>query len=82
MKLTPHILRKMIAEEVKQLETTEERAKDTKEVDADEYADSIAKQIDYIKALKIEESRLNKRLASVKEARQRILKRISDKIPN
>lgn len=79
-KLTPTIIKKMIAEEAEKLESTEERAKETKEVDADEFADTLEKQIDYVKVLKLEETRLTKRLMLVKEAKQKILKRISDKI--
>jgi len=57
------------------------------EVDADGYADSLEKDIDFIKALKIKEARLNrthrklvkemKRLQSRKRlARKRVLKKI------
>ena len=57
------------------------------EVDADEYADSLEQDIDFIKALKIKESRLNRthkklvkemrRLQTRKtKARKRVLKKI------
>ena len=71
IKLTPNLLRSLIEEEVKgfgDMEDVEDRANDTKETDADEFADTLDKHIDYIKALKIEESRLSKRLAKVRQA--------------
>lgn len=83
VKLTPQLLRQIIEEEVSKsfgdMEPVEKRAKDTEETDADEQADALEKKIDYAKALKIEEGRLTKRLAQVKEARQRVLKSLSVK---
>lgn len=83
VKLTPEMLRKVIEEEVKKsfgdMEDVEKRAKDTEETDADEMADALAKKIDYVKALKVEEGRLTKRLAQVKETRARVLKSITGK---
>lgn len=83
MKLTPQILKKIIREEAAKFgkeQSTEEAAKDTKELDADEQADSLEKHIDFVKALKIEESRLQKRLLRIREARQRTLKKIVTKV--
>jgi len=71
IKLTPNLLRSLIEEEVKgfgDMEDVEDRAKDAKETDADEFADTLDKHIDYMKALKIEESRLTKRLEKVRKA--------------
>jgi uncharacterized protein YdaT len=71
IKLTPSLLRSLIEEEVKgfgDMEDVEDRANDAKETDADEFADTLDKHIDYMKALKIEESRLTKRLAKVRKA--------------
>lgn len=82
-KLTSRLLRKIIDEEVAKfgdMENVEKKAGDTEEVDADEQADSLEKHIDYVKALKIEEGRLTKRLAKVRETKQRVLKRITNKI--
>ena len=79
MKLTSSLLRKIIEEEVKkfgEIESTEERAKDTEEVDAEDLADTLVKQIDFIKALKIEEGRLRTRLGKIAEQRQKILRQI------
>lgn len=82
-KLTPGLLRKIIEEEVSNfgdMETTEDAAKDTDEVDADEYADALEKHIDYVKALKIEEARTVKRLAKIRETKQRVLKKIATRV--
>ena len=82
-KLTPGLLRKIIEEEVAKfgdMEDTEDKAKDTEETDADEYADALEKHIDYVKALKIEESRTIKRLLKIREAKQRVLKKIATRV--
>ncbi len=82
-KLTPGLLRKIIEEEVSKfgdMETVEKAAKDTEETDADELADSLEKHIDYVKALKVEEARVVRRLAKIRETKQRILKRIATKV--
>ena len=76
-KLTKELLNSIIKEEMGKFgkeETTEKRAKETEEVDADEIADSLEKKIDYVHALKIDEHRLLKRLAKIKEIRRRVLK--------
>jgi len=83
MKLTSRLLKKIIEEEVAKfgdMEDVEKRAKDTEETDADEMADALEKKIDYAKALKVEESRLAKRLRVVKEQRTRVLRAIARKI--
>lgn len=83
-KLTPALLRQIIEEEVSknfgEMEDTEKAAKDTEETDADEYADALEKHIDYVKALKIEETRTVKRLAKIREAKARVLKKIASKV--
>jgi hypothetical protein len=80
MKLTPSLLNTLVKEELQKLREEKKAKLDSdvgednpKEVDADEYADSLEKKIDYIKALKIEEARLTKRLKKVQEQRRRIL---------
>jgi len=77
MKLTSGLLKKIIMEEVAKfgdMESTEDRAKDADEVDADEFGSdkSLEKKIDYMKALKIEENRLRRRLEKVVETRRRV----------
>lgn len=82
-KLTSSLLRKIIEEEVAKfgdMVDTEDRAKETEETDADELADSLEKHIDYVKALKIEEARILKRLEKIKETKQKFLKKITSKI--
>lgn len=82
-KLTPGLLRKIIEEEVGKfgdMEDVEKKADKTEETDADEYADALEKHIDYVKALKVEEARTVKRLAKIREAKQRVLKKIATKV--
>lgn len=81
MKLTNKLLRKIIEEEVAKfgdMDTTEDRAKDVEEVDADELGSdkALEKKLDYIKALKIEESRLRRRLVRISEQRRRLTNRL------
>lgn len=79
MRLTNALLKKMIREEAAKfgdMESTEERAKDADEVEADEFAGSLEKKIDYIKALKIEETRLRRRLRKLAEVRARVVRSI------
>lgn len=75
-KLTPALLRKIIEEEVK----TAAVATDAVETDADELADSLEKHIDFVKALKIEETRIVQRLAKIREAKSIAIKRIAKKM--
>jgi hypothetical protein len=82
IKLTSALLRKIVQEEVKgfgEMDDVEDVAKDTEETDADEYADSLGKKIDYVKALKIEEARLTRRVMKIREARARVLKNIRNR---
>ena len=73
VKLTSNMLKKIVMDEAarfgKEKPTDSSKAE---EVDADEFADSLEKKIDYEKALKIEETRLRKRFKTVREARIRI----------
>lgn len=79
MRLTSRLLKRIIREEAAKFGdavSTEDRAKDTDEVDADEYASSLEKQLDFMKALKIEEGRLRRRLRKVTETRRRLARRV------
>lgn len=81
MKLTNRLLRRIIEEEVSKfgdMEDVESRAKDTEELDADEFGSdkALEKKIDYIKALKIEETRIRRRLNKISETRRRIARSI------
>ena len=63
-KLTPRMLKKMVLQEKRRLRETLEQGKDdaakvdAEEADADEQAETLEKDIDYIKVLKIEERKL------------------------
>jgi hypothetical protein len=81
MKLTNKLLHRIIEEEVAKfgdMESTEDRAKDSEEVDADEHGTekTAEKHIDFMKALKIEEMRLRQRILKIQETRQRYSKRV------
>jgi hypothetical protein len=81
MKLTNELLRRIIEEEVAKfgdMESTEDRAKKTPEIDADELGSDKVKEktIDFMKALKIEETRLRRRLLKISETRRRLEKKI------
>ena len=89
-KLTAESLKKMIQEEARklQMETSDpvaagvekpEKVK-AEETDADELAGSLEKDIDYIKALKIHESRLVEKLKKIAKAKELLGKRITDRI--
>lgn len=83
VRLTPALLKKFIKEESAKfgdMQDVEDVADDAEETDADELADSLEKQIDYVKALKIEEARTMKRLARIKEARARAVRKITKKL--
>jgi hypothetical protein len=72
MKLTSKLLKQIIEEEVSkfgEMDSTEDRAKDAVELDADELGSDKAHElsIDFMKALKIEESRLRRRLEKITE---------------
>jgi hypothetical protein len=83
MKLTPKLLKKIIEEEAAKFGKpvdTEDAANDAEETDADEFADSLEKHIDFVKALKIEEARLEKRLKQIREQKLLVGKKIISKI--
>lgn len=78
MKLTPSFLKKLILDEASKLGKMKDvEDVEAEEVDADEFADSLEKKIDYVKALKIEESRLRRRLTQIAETRTRIVKSLT-----
>ena len=75
MKLTSRLLKQIIEEEVSKfsdMESTEDRAKDTVELDADEFGSDKSHElsIDFMKALKIEETRLRRRLQKITEIKK------------
>tara|TARA_Y100000310_G_scaffold274195_1_gene290035 strand:- start:1011 stop:1289 length:279 start_codon:yes stop_codon:yes gene_type:complete len=87
-KLTPALLRRLVLQEKKKMmevletgeEDSEKAAAKTEEVPADDLADSIEQDIDWMKALKIKESKLKKRLKRIFEAKKRLRSRIVKKL--
>lgn len=88
-KLTPAILRSIILEEKEKLmsesdpiaQGIEDPAKiSAEEVDASDQANALEKDIDFIKVLKIEESKTKKYLKKIQEAKAQIAKRLLTKI--
>ena len=84
-KITGKQLKKFILSEVAklreekmtgELQDVEKIAKDVEEVDASEYASALEQDIDFMKALKIQETRLIKKLRKINEAKGRLRARI------
>lgn len=84
-RLTPGILRKIVMEErsrvmnesdpiVQGIEDPEKVSAD--EVDADGYADSLEKDLDHLKALKIQEKKLRRQLKKISEAKKVLVGRL------
>ena len=82
IKLTPALLRKLVIQEKKKIQESLEQGEENvdkvkaEEVDADEYADSLEKDIDHIAVLKIQESILKRKYAKVQKAKKRLVKKI------
>ena len=85
-KLTPTLLRKLVLQEKRRIrETLETGVEDVDkvkadEVDADEYANSLESDIDWMKALKIHERRLKLKLRKIQENRKKLRRRITNKL--
>ncbi len=85
-KLTPSLLRRMVLEEKKRMmrETSDPVAAgvedpekvSAEETDADEMADTLEKDIDHMKALKIHERQLKRKLRRIAEAKKKIRTRV------
>lgn len=84
IKLTPALLKKIVLEEKRKIMETLEQGKEDSEkvkadeVDADEQAEVLEKDIDFIAALKIQESILKKKYAKVQAAKKRLVKKITE----
>tara|TARA_B100000085_G_scaffold225535_1_gene211025 strand:- start:50 stop:325 length:276 start_codon:yes stop_codon:yes gene_type:complete len=84
VKLTPSLLKKIVLEEKRKIMETLEQGKEdsekvkAEELDADEQAEALEKDIDFIAALKIQESILKKKYAKVQAAKRRLVKKISE----
>ena len=88
-KLTPKMLRKMIVQERRRLRETSDPIEagiedvekvSAEEVDADEQAETLAKDIDHLKVLKIQEAKLRRRLREVSTKRRSTQKRIKRRL--
>lgn len=87
-KLTPSILRSIILEEKEKLINESDPVAqggdpskiEPEEVEADSQASTLEKDIDFIKALKIEEKKTRKYLKKIQEAKAEISKRLLTKI--
>ena len=85
IKLTPNILRKMIQEERRRsrlAETLEQGKEDSTKVDAEEveaedYANSLEKDLDHLKALKISESKVKETLKKIMGKKKSLLRKLS-----
>lgn len=84
-KLTPNLLRKIVLEERERILNESDPIEagiddvakvSAEEKDADEQQDTLAKDIDHMKALKIEEARLVRRVKMIREAKKRLANRV------
>jgi hypothetical protein len=86
IKLTPALLRKLVLQEKRKITETLEQGEEAVDkveaevVPADDLADSIEKDIDWIKALKIQESVLTRKMKKVQEAKKRLKTRLQKKL--
>ena len=90
IKLSPKMLRRMVLEEKARLvrETSdpidagvdEPEDVEADETEAGDEADTLAKDIDHLKVLKIEEARLYHRLVKINEKKNRLKKRVLKRI--
>lgn len=69
-KLTIGELKEMVLREKKRYLSEKALVEKPKEVDADEYADTLEKKVDYCKMLKLKEEKLRKELSDVQKARR------------
>ncbi|MBK23582.1 MAG: hypothetical protein CME70_06205 [Halobacteriovorax sp.] len=90
-KLTPKMLRRLVLEEKRKLarrirlETLEQgkddpEKVDAQELDADEQAGALEKDLDHLKVLKVEMKRLQRRAAKVNEARKKLRRKVLRKL--
>ena len=93
-KLTPSMLRKIVLEETKRVRRSRKMRENLsgvlepvesvspEEVDADELGTSasLEKDIDFAKALKLEETKLVRRIKKIREARSKVRSRIAKRL--
>jgi hypothetical protein len=84
IEVTPHNIRRLVAEERARINETLELkmkhpsdvSKKMQEVDADGYADSLAKCMDYYQMCKLKESKMIEELKRLQEVKRELKKRI------
>lgn len=77
-KLTARRLHKLVLEEKEKYEKDlKAAAKKTKKVEADEFADTLEKDIDHLAVLKIKETQARLELKKIQEQRAKIAKKLS-----
>jgi len=77
-KMTPGKLRQIVLSEKRRIEEAKQKslAGEPKEVDADDLAGTLEKDLDWMKSLKIKEGQLSKALDEIKEKKVNLRKRI------
>ncbi len=83
-KLTPAVIRRIIKEERQKLNETlelklkhpSEASKKTREVDATDYANTVAQCMDYYQMCKLKEAKLIQDLKKVQEVKRELKKRL------
>lgn len=95
VKLTPQMMKKLVKEEAEKLvrekadldKNLEDsmilklgKSDEADEVEADEYADTLEKHIDFYKANKVKESRILANLKVIREQNAVLLKKITTKL--
>ena len=79
-KLTPQLLKRLVVEEKEKHEKDLEAiAAKTREVEADEYADTLENEVDYLALLKIKEVRLIEALKNIREQKAVVRAKITSK---
>ena len=83
-KLNPKSLKRLVLEELSkmtgELKDVKDVAKDVEETEASEYASALEQNIDFMKALNIQEARLVKKLKRIQEAKKKIQNKLLKEI--
>lgn len=74
------LIREGLISETLETGVTEPEKVKAEEVEADEYADTLALEVDYIKALKIQEAAIYKKLTMIREAKASAISRLNKKV--
>jgi Holliday junction resolvasome RuvABC DNA-binding subunit len=78
-KLTPELLKRIIAEEKEKLEKLGLITNKAEEKDASEYASALVNKIDYVKKLGIKEAELKAKLQRISEVKRKLASSLKDK---